>query len=78
MFRKLIFIMILGATAQASELNHEFKNPSFSGNGYSTHVLSIEQLQYSRKGDVKEEQRRVDGQKKRDEENTTINKFRFF
>ena len=75
MFRKLIFIMILGATAQASELNHEFKNPSFSGNGYSTHVLSIEQLQYSRKGDVKEEQRRVDGQKKRDEENTTINKF---
>jgi len=75
MFRKLIFIMILGATAQASELNHEFKNPSFSGNGYSTHVLSIEQLRYSRKKDVKEEQRRVDSQVKRDAENTTINKF---
>ena len=75
MFRKLIFIMILGATAQASELNHEFKNPSFSGNGYSTHVLSIEQLRYSRKNDVKEEQRRVEGQKKRETENTTINKF---
>jgi len=75
MFRKLIFIMILGATAQASELTHEFKNPSFSGNGYSTHVLSIEQLRYSRKGDVKEEQRRLDSAKKREEENTTINKF---
>ena len=75
MFRTLIFIMILGATAQASELNHEFKNPSFSGNGYSTHVLSIEQLRYSRKKDVKEEQRRVDSQVKRDAENTTINKF---
>ena len=56
-------------------MNHEFKNPSFSGNGYSTHVLSIEQLQYSRKNDVKEEQRRIEGQKKREEENTTINKF---
>ena len=67
--------MLICTTAHASELNHEFKNPSFSGNGYSTHVLSIEQLQYSRKNDVKEEQRRVDGQKKRDEENTTINKF---
>ena len=67
--------MILGVTAQASELTHEFKNPSFSGNGYSTHVLSIEQLQYSRKNDVKEEQRRIEGQKKREEENTTINKF---
>ena len=75
MFRKLIFIMILGAAAEASELNHEFKNPSFSGNGYSTHVLSIEQLQYSRKNDVKEEQRRIEGQAKRDVENTTINKF---
>ena len=75
MFRKLIFIMILGVTAQASELTHEFKNPSFSGNGYSTHVLSIEQLRYSRKNDVKEEQRRVEGQAKREAENTTINKF---
>ena len=75
MFKKLIFIMFLGATVHASELNHEFKNPSFSGNGYSTHVLSIEQLQYSRKNDVKEEQRRIEGQKKREEENTTINKF---
>ena len=75
MFRKLIFIMILGATAQASELNHEFKNPSFSGNGYSTHVLSIEQLRYSRKNDVKEEQRRVESAAEREAENTTINKF---
>ena len=75
MFRKLIFIMILGVTAQASELTHEFKNPSFSGNGYSTHVLSIEQLRYSRKNDVRDEQRRTESQKKREEENTTINKF---
>ena len=57
MFRKLIFIMMLGATAQASELTHEFGNPAFSGNGYSQHVLSIEQLQYSRKNDVKDAQK---------------------
>ena len=75
MFRKLIFIMILGVTAQASELTHEFKNPAFSGNGYSTHVLSIEQLRYSRKNDVRDEQRRLESQAKREEENTTINKF---
>ena len=77
MFRKLIFIMMLGVTAQASEVTHEFKNPAFSGNGYSTHVLSIEQLRYSRKNDVKEEQRRVESQAERDAENTTINKFIF-
>ena len=34
----------------ASELVHEFKNPAFSGNGYSQHVLSIDQLETQRKG----------------------------
>jgi hypothetical protein len=38
-------------------------------------VLSIEQLRYSRKNDVKEEQRRLASQAERDAENTTINKF---
>ena len=75
MFRKLIFIMIIGVTAQASELTHDFKNPSFSGNGYSTHVLSIEQLRYNRKKEIAEEQRRLASQAERDAENTTINKF---
>ena len=75
MFRKLIFIMRLGATAQASELTHEFGNPAFSGNGYSQHVLSIEQLQYSRKNDVKDAQKSAAAAAKREEENTTINKF---
>ena len=75
MFRKLILIMMLGTTAQASELTHEFGNPAFSGNGYSQHVLSIEQLQYSRKNDVRDAEKSAAAAKKREEENTTINKF---
>ena len=75
MFRKLILIMMLGATAQASELTHEFGNPAFSGNGYSQHVLSIEQLQYSRKKDVEEASKSAAAAAKREEDNTTINKF---
>ena len=39
----------------ASELVHEFKNPSFSGNGYSQHVLSIDQLETQRKDKVKDD-----------------------
>ena len=75
MFRKLIFIIMLGAAAQASELTHEFGNPAFSGNGYSQHVLSIEQLQYSRKNDVRDAEKSAAAAKKREEENTTIKKF---
>jgi hypothetical protein len=75
MFRKLIFMIMLGTTAQASELTHDFGNPAFSGNGYSQHVLSIEQLQYSRKNDVRDAQKSAAAAKKREEENTTIKKF---
>jgi hypothetical protein len=38
----------------SSELNHQFKNPAFSGQGYSSHVLSIEQLQHNREKENKE------------------------
>ena len=76
--RKLLTLLIIAGAigfANASELTHDFKNPSFSGNGYSTHVLSIEQLQYSRKQDVKEAQKAEAARAKRENENTTINKF---
>ena len=59
----------------ASELVHEFKNPSFSGNGYSSHVLSIEQLQYNREKNVKDDAKSAAAAATRAENNTTIAKF---
>ena len=41
----------------ASELVHEFKNPAFSGNGYSQHVLSIDQLETQRKEKVEDDEK---------------------
>ena len=59
----------------ASEIVHEFSNPSFSGVGYSTHVLSLEQLRYSREKQIADDQRSADAAAERDANNTTINKF---
>ena len=56
-------------------MHHEFGNPSFSGNGYSNHVLSIEQLQYSRAQTVKEDANSAEAAAEREAKNTTINKF---
>jgi len=75
MIRGLLIFIIMGATVGASELTHEFGNPAFSGNGYSQHVLSIEQLKYSRKKDVEEAAKSAAAAAKREEDNTTINKF---
>ena len=70
------YVLVVGPnTLVASELVHEFKNPSFSGNGYSSHVLSIEQLQYNRKKQVKDDAKSAAAAALRAENNTTIAKF---
>ena len=62
-------------TSISSELNHQFKNPAFSGQGYSSHVLSIEQLQHNREKENKEKKEAEIAAAKREEANKTINKF---
>lgn len=76
--KRLLTALILctfASAGSASELVWGFKNPSFSGIGYSSHVLSIEQLQHNRKQEIKDkaeaEARRIE----RELENSTLNKF---
>ena len=70
------YVLLVGPnTLTASEIVHEFKNPSFSGNGYSSHVLSIEQLQYNREKNVKDDAKSAAAAATRAENNTTIAKF---
>lgn len=72
------FILIIGLfawTANASDLTHSFKNPAFSGNGYSNHVLAIDQLQQQRKKEREDEQKALERELQRAEENTTLAKF---
>jgi len=59
----------------ASEIVHEFNNPAFSGNGYSQHVLSVNQLEIQRKQKVADDLKSAQAAKEREEKNTTINKF---
>ncbi len=47
----IVMLMLLPTFANA-ELVHTFKNPSFGGEGYSNHVLGIEQLGFNRQKDT--------------------------
>tara|TARA_B100001063_G_scaffold181086_1_gene170196 strand:+ start:810 stop:1289 length:480 start_codon:yes stop_codon:yes gene_type:complete len=72
----VFYVLLVGPnTLRASELVHEFGNPSFSGNGYSSHVLSIEQLQFNRKKGVADDAKSAAAAAERAENNTTIAKF---
>ncbi len=71
----LFTFTLLNTSILASDLVHEFKNPAFSGNGYSNHVLSIDQLQSQRKKANEDEAKSVAAAAEREAKNTTINKF---
>lgn len=71
----LILIALGSTNVAASELVWGFKNPSFSGQGYSSHVLSVEQLQFNRKQDIKKEAEAEARRIERELENSTLNKF---
>lgn len=71
----LFTLPLLNTSILASDLVHEFKNPAFSGNGYSQHVLSIDQLQSQRKKANEDEAKSAAAAAEREAKNTTINKF---
>jgi len=60
---------------KSSELTFIFKNPSFSGVGYSSHVLSIEQLQFQREQAVIDDKTAAEKAADRAAKNTTLSKF---
>jgi hypothetical protein len=68
-------LMVFSTTATAGELTFGFKNPSFSGVGYSSHVLSIEQLQYQREQGVIDDKTAAEKAADRAAKNTTLAKF---
>jgi len=70
-----ILISTLEYNLLASEMVHEFKNPAFSGSGYSSHVLSINQLEVQREQKVFDDIKSANAAAERAEKNKTINKF---
>jgi len=75
---KKIIITILASVATSTvsaQLVHQFNSPSFSGQGYSNHVLTIEQLEASRRKAIADAQKAAQEKAERDAKNTNLAKF---
>ena len=70
-----IILLLLTTTIQASELTFSYKNPSFSGVGWSTHALSIAQIEFNRAEGVKDDKTAAEKAADRAAKNTTLAKF---
>lgn len=67
-------LAVCGASASA-ELVQQFKNPAFSGSGYSSHVLTIDSIEKSRRDAIEADKKSVIAKAEADLLNTPLNRF---
>jgi hypothetical protein len=72
----ITILAVFSATVWADTLTHSFQSPAFiPGNGYSTHVLTIEQIEANRRKALKDAEKAAADQAIRDAKNTNLAKF---
>ncbi len=70
-----LFVVFFSINSLADEVVFKFKSPSFNGNNTSSHYLTIENQEHSRKLSLKAELKALQDQIERDKENTTLARF---
>ena len=71
----LVTLLLISSNLYAAELIHQFNSPSFSGIGYSNHVITIEQLESQRKQKIRDEAKSAVDAAERAAKNTNLAKF---
>ena len=71
----ILVLLVVTLSVAADEMTHKFKNPSFSGIGTSSHYLTIENQEFSRKEAIREEIKAYQEELEREAENTTLARF---
>ena len=72
----LILVLLAFQPANSSELTFEFGSPSFSGNGKSSHYLTIENIEKTRKDAIKAAEKAEREKAETEAKNTAIAKFK--
>jgi hypothetical protein len=71
----IIAAFLLSTPALANQMNFGFKNPQFSGEGFSSHVLTIENEEYQRRQARDSAEKAKRDAEKAAKDNTNLAKF---
>lgn len=71
----LIALLCTWPSCVFADLVYQFNNPAFAGQGYSSHVMAIEQLQKNREEEKRKEAERIAAALDRGEDNSVLAKF---
>ena len=67
--------LCVSATVSQAELVQQFKNPAFSGIGFSSHVLTIDSIEKSRKDAIEADKKSAIAKAEAELLNTPLNRF---
>ena len=70
-----ISILFFTTAVYSDQIVHKFKSPSFNGEATSSHYLTIENQEHSRKLTIKEEIKALQDEIEREKENSTLARF---
>jgi hypothetical protein len=74
--KRVLLIALISNVAFATPLpDQSFKSPSFNGTGYSSHVLTIENQEFTRRVQLQKDIQAALDKAKADKTNTNIQKF---
>ena len=71
----ILLLGIIATNIKADQIVHKFKSPRFNGIGTSSHYLTIENQEHTRKLTIKEEIKALQDEIERDKENSTLARF---
>jgi hypothetical protein len=68
-------VLTLAVSTVSAELVQQFKNPAFSGIGYSSHVLTIDSIEKSRRDAIEADKKSAIAKAEAELLNTPLNRF---
>lgn len=73
--KKIIYMLAFLPCMASAELVHQFKNPAFSGQGWSSHALTIDSIEKSRRDNIEAQKKADIAKAEADLLNTPLNRF---
>jgi hypothetical protein len=71
----LSILLLISFNVMSDEIVHDFKSPAFSGIGTSSHYLTIDEQEKTRKDEITEDVENALKEAEREADNTTLAKF---
>lgn len=75
MIKYMVLFFMLTTAASATQMTYQFSNPTFSGIGFSSHVLTIENEEFTRKQAIEQQKAADVASALAAAQNTNLQKF---